>query len=186
MSVQEGDADRVPTDGEQVHSDAAAMRSDVERVRSDAAAMRARMLRDLPPDGPWDVKLRAGGQIEVEFIAQVVQLIHARAAPQLCSPTTRIALNALAKAGMLAADDAVLLVRADHVWRTVQGMLRITVGRNARDELPDASARALLRAAGTALQLPGPIDLAELRATLDALARQVRAAFVRTIGEIRP
>ena len=67
------------------------MRSDAERVRSDAAAMRARMLRDLPPDGPWDVKLRAGGQIEVEFIAQVVQLIHARAAPQLCSPTTRIA-----------------------------------------------------------------------------------------------
>jgi [glutamine synthetase] adenylyltransferase / [glutamine synthetase]-adenylyl-L-tyrosine phosphorylase len=182
----QGDADRVPTDGEQVRSDAAAMRSDAECVRSDAAAMRARMLRDLPPDGPWDVKLRAGGQIEVEFIAQVVQLIHARVAPQLCSPTTRIALNALAKAGMLAADDAVLLVRADHVWRTVQGMLRITVGRNARDELPDASARALLRAVGTALQLPGPIDLAELRATLDALARQVRAAFVRTIGEIRP
>ena len=30
------------------------------------------------------------------------------------------------------------------------------------------------------------IDLAELRATLDALAQQVRAAFVRYIGEIRP
>ena len=72
---------------------------DADRIRADAAAMRARMLRDLPPEGPWDVKLRAGGQIEVEFIAQVLQLIHAREAPELCSPTTRIALARLAKAG---------------------------------------------------------------------------------------
>ena len=58
-----------------------------DRIRADAAAMRARMLRDLPPDGPWDVKLRAGGQIEVEFIAQVLQL-HPRAPRRrgLCSP----------------------------------------------------------------------------------------------------
>ena len=52
---------------------------------------------------------------------------------------------------MLPDDDAALLIRADHVWRTVQGMLRITVGRGARDELPDASARALLRAVAVAL-----------------------------------
>jgi [glutamine synthetase] adenylyltransferase / [glutamine synthetase]-adenylyl-L-tyrosine phosphorylase len=142
--------------------------------------MRARMLRDLPPDGPWDVKLRAGGQIDVEFVAQVLQLIHAHAAPELCSPTTRVALTRLAEAGKLPADDAALLIHADHVWRTVQGMLRITVGRGARENLPDASAHALLRAAGAA------VDLDALRATLDDLARQVRAAFVRQIGEIQP
>jgi glutamate-ammonia-ligase adenylyltransferase len=153
---------------------------DADRIRADAASMRARMLRDLPPDGPWDVKLRAGGQIEVEFVAQVQQLIHAHAAPVLCSPTTRVALTRLAEAGLLPADDAALLIRADHVWRTVQGMLRITVGRGAREELPDASAHALLRAVGEA------VDLDALRATLDDLARQVRAVFVRHIGEIQP
>jgi glutamate-ammonia-ligase adenylyltransferase len=167
-------------------AEALAKSGDADRIRVDAAAMRARMLRDLPPDGPWDVKLRAGGQIEVEFIAQVLQLIHARKKPELCSPTTRTAFASLAGAGLLAPDDAALLIRADHVWRTVQGMLRITVGRGARDELPDASARALLRAVATALGGEEPIDLAELRATLDALAQQVRAAFVRYIGEIRP
>ena len=125
-------------------AEALAHAGDAERIRADAASMRARMLRDLPPDGPWDVKLRAGGQIEVEFIAQVLQLIHARATPELCSPTTRIALSRLAKAGLLPADDAALLIRADHVWRTVQGMLRITVGRGAHKELPEASAQALL------------------------------------------
>jgi glutamate-ammonia-ligase adenylyltransferase len=153
---------------------------DADRIRADAASMRALMLRDLPPDGPWDVKLRAGGQIEVEFVAQVQQLIHAHAAPVLCSPTTRVALTRLAEAGLLPADDAALLIRADHVWRTVQGMLRITVGRGAREELPDASAHALLRAVGEA------VDLDALRATLDDLARQVRAVFVRHIGEIQP
>ena len=148
--------------------------------------MRTRMLRDLPPEGPWDVKLRAGGQIEVEFIAQVLQLVHARHAPQVCSTTTRIAFDRLAKAGVLPRDDAALLIRADHLWRTVQGMLRITVGRTAKHELPDASARALLRAVADALGETGPVDLASLRATLDDMAQQVRAAFVRHIGDIGP
>jgi glutamate-ammonia-ligase adenylyltransferase len=167
-------------------ADALAQAGDAGRIRGDAASMRARMLRDLPPEGPWDVKLRAGGQIEVEFIAQVLQLIHAREAPGLCSPTTRIALARLAKAGSLSADDARLLINADHVWRTVQGMLRITVGRGAREELPDASARALIGAVADAMDQTGPVDLAWLRGTLDDLARQVRAAFVRYIGEIQP
>ena len=65
-------------------TEALAHAGDAERIRADAASMRARMLRDLPPDGPWDVKLRAGGQIEVEFVAQVQQLIHAHEAPALC------------------------------------------------------------------------------------------------------
>jgi [glutamine synthetase] adenylyltransferase / [glutamine synthetase]-adenylyl-L-tyrosine phosphorylase len=167
-------------------AEALAAAGEADSIRADAASMRARMLRDLPPDGPWDVKLRAGGQIEVEFIAQVLQLLHAREAQEVCSPTTRIALTRLANAGLLIADDAALLIRADHVWRTVQGMLRITVGRGARGDLPDASARALLRAVASALEPHGgaPVDLAALRATLDDLAQQVRAAFVRHVGEI--
>jgi len=161
-------------------TEALAQAGEPARIREDAAAMRARMLRDLPQEGPWDVKLRPGGQIEVEFVAQVLQLIHAREAPALCSPTTRVALARLAEAGKLPADDATLLIRADRVWRTVQGMLRITVGRGAREALPGASAQALLRAVDPAA------DLDALGVTLDDLARQVRAAFVRHIGEPRP
>jgi glutamate-ammonia-ligase adenylyltransferase len=171
---------------EEAIAQALAAAGEPDQIRTDAASMRARMIRDLPPDGPWDVKLRAGGQIEVEFIAQVLQLIHARDAPELCSPTTRIALDRLAKGKILPADDAALLIRADHVWRTVQGMLRITVGRGAPDDLPDTSARALVRAVAPALDGKVPIDLAGLRATLEDLARQVRAMFVRHVGEIVP
>ena len=146
-------------------------------VRADAAAMRARMLRELPPDGPWDVKARPGGQIEVEFIAQVLQLMAAETMPWVLNPTTRGAFRALAAAGVLPAADAALLIRADHTWRTVQGMLRITVGRDAGTVVPEASARPLLRAMGAA-------GIAVLRADLDRLASEVRAAFVRHVGAV--
>jgi glutamate-ammonia-ligase adenylyltransferase len=148
-----------------------------ERVRADAASMRARLARELPPAGPWDVKLRPGGLMEVEFIAQTLQLIHAAAAIGLCHPTTRIALGNLAAAGHLPEDDAALLIRADRLWRTVQGMLRITFGRAPPPALTDAAAGPLLRTTGA-------VDVAALHASLDALAGQVRAAFIRHIGEI--
>jgi len=153
------------------------------RIRADAATMRARMLRDLPAQGPWDVKLRAGGQVEVEFIAQVLQLVQAQHDRGVCSPTTRDALARLRAAGALSEADAALLIQADHVWRTMQGMLRITIGRAVPNELPEASARPLLRAAEAAGVTA--VDLAGLRASLDALAGEVRAAFVRHVGEIK-
>ena len=136
-------------------------------------------MRDLPPEGLWDVKLRAGGQIEVEFIAQVLQLIHARESPELCSTITRVALERLAKAGRLETEDTALLMRADHLWRTIQGMLRITVGRGAREAPPDASEQALLRAVAST------VDLSALRTTMDKMAQQVRATFVRYVGEVQ-
>jgi glutamate-ammonia-ligase adenylyltransferase len=154
------------------------------RICADAAAMRARILRDLPPGGPWDVKLRPGGQIEVEFIAQALQLVHAPARPDILQPAIRHALAGLRDAGLLAADDAGLLIRADRVWRSVQGLLRIAYGRAPAAKLSEAAEAALLHAVAAAGIDPAPVDAAALQATLEALARDVRAAFVRLVGEI--
>ena len=142
------------------------------KIRADAAAMRARLLRDLPPSGPWDVKMRPGGQIEVEFITQALELIH----PAVANPTTRVAVQNLADSGVLSAPDAALLVRADRTWRSVQGLLRIAYGRNPPEPLSTAAAAALLAV------VPA-IDMQALRATLEQLAADVRAAFVRIIGD---
>jgi glutamate-ammonia-ligase adenylyltransferase len=160
-------------------AEAVAAAGDPTRIRADAAAMRARMDRELPPDGVWDVKQRPGGLVDVEFVAQALQLMFARENPAVCSPNTCEALGRLADAGKLEAADTALLVQADRVWRTVQGMLRITVGRAALVELPEAAVRPLLRAAAEVGVAAA--DLAGLRAALDALARDVRAAFVRIV-----
>jgi len=156
---------------------------DPARIKADAVSMRVRMLRDLPPDGPWDVKARLGGQVEVEFIAQTLQLVHAAAYPGLCSPTTRLALRRLHDAGVLSDGDAALLIRADHVWRSVQGLLRLTVGRDAREDLPETTLRPLLHVMRTTgIEASGQ---ASLRAELDNVARSVRSMFERLIGEIK-
>ena len=139
--------------------------------------MRTRLLRDLPPDGPWDVKARAGGQIEVEFVAQVLQLSHAKTMPGVLHPTTREALRIFGATGVAHPSDMALLIRADRTWRTVQGMLRITVGREAAEVLPEASARPLLRAMGAA-------DQSALRSGLDELAAEVRGVFARYVGAV--
>ena len=166
---------------EEAIAEAIAAAGEPARIRADAAAMRARMRRDLPPDGVWDVKQRPGGLVDIEFIAQMLQLMWARENPAVCSPNTCEALARLAEAGKLDAADAALLVRADRVWRTVQGMLRITVGRaTQRGTARGVGAPAAARGGGG--RCCGD-DLAGLRATLDALAADVSAVFERIVGE---
>ena len=123
------------------------------------------------------MKQRPGGQVDVEFACQALQLLH----PGAADPTTRVALDRLAAAGALAPDRAALLVSADRVWRTIQGMLRIAAGPVPPASLPPATAAALLRA--TAAAGIAAVDIVALSATLDALAERVRAAASAIIGE---
>jgi len=151
-----------------------------ERIRADAAAMRARVAREHPPAGPWDIRLRPGGLMEVEFIAQVLQLIHAPARPELWRPSTRAALTGLASAGLLEADDARLLLRAERLYRTVLGMLRVALGSRVLGTLPEAASLALLAAVRASGEVA--LDAAGLAATLDEFGCAVRTRFVSLIG----
>jgi glutamate-ammonia-ligase adenylyltransferase len=162
---------------------AAAMARPSGSVLADAVAMRARMLRDLPPDGPWDAKAMPGGLIEVEFVAQALQLVHAAARPDVLAPTTREALRRLGASGFLPPEDAAALVRADRLWREVTGLIRLTAGRTRDAVLPAPAAAALLRVAAPLLD-PPPVDLAGLRAQMHGTARTVRAVFERRIGAL--
>ena len=159
---------------ERAIAEALAAPQDPARTRADAASMRARLLRELPPAGPWDVKMRPGGSIEVEFIAQTLQLV-AGVAPG-CQ-NTAAALAHLGRIGALAPAQAEMLIAANRLWRTVQSMLRITMGRGGTQP-PPVALQALLRVTGAG------VDLAELRATLDATAAQVRAAFLALVGDL--
>lgn len=38
--------------------------------QSDILDMRDRLMRDKPPEGPWDLKMRRGGLVDIEFITQ--------------------------------------------------------------------------------------------------------------------
>jgi len=150
---------------------------------ADAHAMRLRMLRDLPAEGPWDIKAMSGGLVEVEFIAQALQLAHAHRHPGILAPTTRVALAKLAKAHVLPADEAEALIAADRLWRTTLGLLRLTVGRWREDRLPAPTAAALLRATAPLLG-QGAVDLSAFREQMRVHAEQVRSIFERRLGQL--
>jgi [glutamine synthetase] adenylyltransferase / [glutamine synthetase]-adenylyl-L-tyrosine phosphorylase len=149
-------------------------------IRADAASMRERMMREIKPHGPWDVKARAGGLVDIEFIAQVLQLIHAGDAGFRRDQTTRVALRRLGAFGAIDPADARVLIEAERLWRTIQGMLRLTVGRLEGTELPHASALPLLRAAAAAGVEAKDAD-GLLRAA-DGLALRVRELFLKYVG----
>ncbi len=70
-----------------------------------------------------------------------------------------------------------MLTDADHLWRTVQSLLRITVGSKAPAALPPQALDVLLRAGGGC-------DEADFRARLDSMAARVRAVFEHRVGVI--
>jgi glutamate-ammonia-ligase adenylyltransferase len=165
----------------QAIEDALTAPRDPETTRTDAVAMRARMIKDLRPHGPWDVKLRPGGMIEVEFIAQVLQLIHIHAPGFRRDQSAVTALRRLANSGLLPQADANTLIEADVLWRTIQSILRLTVGQTESATLPPASAEPLLAAAAKA-GVPA-VDSADLLRKSDGVAQQVRQLFIRLIGD---
>jgi glutamate-ammonia-ligase adenylyltransferase len=155
--------------------------ADPAQVLADAAAMRARMLRDLPSEGAWDIKLMTGGLVEAEFVAQALQVAHGHRLPAVLSPTTRVALAALAKAGLLSGAEAATLIAAERLWRAIVAHLRLTVGRWDAEFLPDPVAAALLAAIAPLLPAPA-VDQPGLRAQMREVAAEVRAIFARRIG----
>ena len=137
----------------------------------DATHMRARLARDLPPAGPWDVKLCTGGLIELEFIVQTLQLIHAPTNPALLAQNSCEALDRLAAHGVLSTEDHNLLTRADRSFRTVQSVLRLMTVDRSPLVLPAPALDALKRDLGP--------DVSSLIAYLRA---RVRECFTRLVG----
>ncbi|MFN5759557.1 MAG: glutamine-synthetase adenylyltransferase, partial [Sphingomonadaceae bacterium] len=73
---------------------------DTARLIADAAKMRADMAAHKPPKGPLDVKLAAGGLVDLEFLTHVTQLRET----QGLTPFLSEAIASLADKGLLSAD----------------------------------------------------------------------------------
>jgi glutamate-ammonia-ligase adenylyltransferase len=146
-----------------------------EKIRAETRAMLARLNAEISAAGPWDVKYRKGGMIELAFIAEALQLIHGPQNQALYRANTGEALRALQKAGHLTQPDSNLLQKADFLWRTIQGINRITGLRDQDIDPPQTMLAPLLRATKSA-------TLAELRATMAQAEDDVHDCFMRHLG----
>ena len=117
--------------------------------------------------GPgYDVKRGRGGIREVEFFAQIHQLIHGGRLPSVRAPATLDALAALIEAGLIPAADGEVLAQAYRSLRTVEHRLQM-VDDQQTHRLPTDVA-ALDNVAGLA-------GLEDGAALISALAPQAEA-----------
>lgn len=149
---------------------------DPAKIRRDVADMRALMQRERAAKSIWDLKLAPGGFVDIEFIAQALQLT--AGAPGVLSPNTGEALERVAAGGALAPDAFTRLRRAWRAWSDLQQTLRICI---AGDFDPKSAPPPLLqRLAG----LLGAADFKAAQAAVRATQAGVRADFVQIVGPL--
>ncbi|HEX3177518.1 MAG TPA: hypothetical protein VHZ49_12630, partial [Methylomirabilota bacterium] len=135
--------------------------------------VRRRMELELGKEtrGRWHVKLGRGGLVDVEFLAQGLQLVHGAAHPEVRRAATTAALRGLAEAGALDVATATALVEDYRFLRRVSTALRL-LGARPTDTLELAG--PMPARVGTAL------GFATREAFLDAYSERtaaVRAAY---------
>ena len=125
---------------------------DPDSLLAAVADMRQRMLKTHRTDFIWDIKHIRGGLVDVEFIAQYLQLRHAHEHPHILARDTDTALNNLAEAGLLDPAIATDLLDALKLWKGLQGMLRLTIPRDLRQRrdhaIPESLQEKLARTVG--------------------------------------
>lgn len=117
---------------------------------SDVQAMRRRVEDHLPSaSADREIKLGPGGLRDVEFSVQLLQLVHGRSDVMLRSPTTLVALEALATWGYVGREDASALTEAYRFLRTLEHRLQLKRLRRTHT-LPDdeADLRVIARSVG--------------------------------------
>ncbi|MGF1457137.1 MAG: bifunctional [glutamine synthetase] adenylyltransferase/[glutamine synthetase]-adenylyl-L-tyrosine phosphorylase [Alphaproteobacteria bacterium] len=151
---------------------------DPDRVRADALEMRARMAAQAPDTNPWAVKTVRGGLIDLEFIAQVLQLIHAPDHPGVLHPTTVIAFSRLWDAGCLDGADAGALMAAARLQQSLAQAVTLALDTPFDPAQASPSLRLCLERAG------GIARFEDLDRALIRTQMTVCEIFSRLVGEV--
>ena len=98
---------------------------DARAVAGDVSEMRTAIADEKGEADPWDFKYAAGGLIDIEFVAQYLQLVYANTHPEIIDTSTSRTLEKAARAGVLKAEDADVLRPAEALFRNLTQILRL-------------------------------------------------------------
>jgi glutamate-ammonia-ligase adenylyltransferase len=147
---------------------------DPGRILADAREMRKKIAAQYPGGNVWDLKYAPGGLIDIEFVTQAFQLIHAPAHPAILDTNIIAGLKKMA-GDALAPDDANLLIEAAGLEQALTQILRIALEETLQPEQASAGLKTLLARAG------GAVDFTQLERELRARQQAVRALFDRLL-----
>jgi glutamate-ammonia-ligase adenylyltransferase len=145
-------------------------------VAADVVDMREAIAQEKGDGTRWDLKYVAGGLIDLEFIAQYLQLVHAAEKPEILDPSTARVLDKAWRLGLLTAEEADVLRPAALLYHNLTQILRLCLSGPFD---PKTAGRGLLGLLCRAADLP---NFATLDAHLAEMQQKVRASFNRILG----
>jgi glutamate-ammonia-ligase adenylyltransferase len=162
---------------ERVISDILRRPRDGELIAGDVVEMRGAIAKEKGDRERWDLKYAAGGLIDLEFIAQYLQLVHAYRLPDILDTSTARVLDKAWRLRVLAVEDAEVLRPAVQLYQDLTQILRLCLAGPFDQKTAGAG---LLRLLARAADVP---DFTTLDATLIETQTKVRESFVRILGK---
>jgi len=122
---------------------------DPAKLAADIIDMRLRMAQQHRTDNIWDLKHLRGGQVDLDFIAQFLQLRHGHDHPDVLAAQGSQVLERARDLGLIAEETADQLIAIGRLWRQLQQMIRLLVGGKVNEaDLREPTRRHLAQSAG--------------------------------------
>jgi [glutamine synthetase] adenylyltransferase / [glutamine synthetase]-adenylyl-L-tyrosine phosphorylase len=163
---------------EQVIRDALTRPRDQASVANDVADMRRAIAQEKGEADHWDLKHAAGGTVDIDFIAQYLQLVHAAAKPEILNVSTLQVLDKAEELAVLPHAAAEVLRSAARLYHDLTQILRLCVTGKFN---PAAAGDDLLQVMARAGDAP---DFSSLEARVKETQAEVRRIF-RSVVEGR-
>ncbi len=161
---------------ERAIADALQRPRDRAKIVADVRDMRQRIAAEKGTENIWDLKQVRGGLVDLEFMAQFLQLMHAADNPLVLDQNTVQALLKLERAGYLAGAAAGVLVPAARLISDLTQILRLSLDTAFDPATAPEGLKALLaRIGGAPTFALLEVQLRETLAEVAALFEQVVA-----------
>jgi [glutamine synthetase] adenylyltransferase / [glutamine synthetase]-adenylyl-L-tyrosine phosphorylase len=148
---------------------------DRARAAANVRDMRARIEKEKGTRDPWELKQVRGGLVDLEFIVQHLQLVHAPAHPHVLSQNTVEALENLGQAGVLEPSAVDALLPAARLLNNLTQVLRLCLDEPFDPAKAPDGLKSLLARAGDSP------DFRHLEAELVAREAEVATLFDQLI-----
>jgi glutamate-ammonia-ligase adenylyltransferase len=149
---------------------------DAAKVAADVHDMRQRIAKEKGTENIWDLKQVRGGLVDLEFIAQYLQLVSAAVHPDVLDQNTVGAYRRLRDAGVLGLEHAEVLIPAARLINDLTQILKLCLEGPFDPATAPRGLKELLVRAGDAA------DFSELETGLAETLARVAALFDEIIA----
>jgi len=150
---------------------------DLVKLATDALDMRARLASAKPVKDPWSLKQVRGGLVDLEYIAQVLELALAHRFPDVLATATASVFDNLGRIGALPRKDIEELKNAAAFYSHLSQVMQICYDE---ERAPDATLGVRARLAS----ILGAQSYDALEARLIQTERSVYALFDKWVGNL--